>query len=57
MTTTSETHSKHLEDKEWKMHRIVGAECELHCGCGNGNDDNSDTGGSQLKDWGPVSAA
>ena len=36
--TTRETHSTELEDKTCF---IVGAECVMHCGCGNGN--NSDT--------------
>jgi len=46
MNTTRETYSSWLEDKACC---IVGAECEMHCGCGNGNDDNSDTRGSERK--------
>ena len=56
MYTARETYSAQLEDKgcctvgaERAMRCIMGAECEMHCGCGNGNDDNSDTGGSERK--------
>jgi hypothetical protein len=45
MNTTRETYSTQLEDKACC---IVGAECEMHCGCGNEND-NSDTRGSERK--------
>jgi len=45
MYTTPETYSIQLEDKACC---IVGAECEMHCGCGNRND-NSDTRGIERK--------
>jgi hypothetical protein len=54
MNTTSETYSTQLEDNaccivgaQWEMRCIVGAECEMHCGCGNGNNESSDTRGSE----------
>jgi hypothetical protein len=50
MYTTREKYSTELEDKACC---IVGAECGKHCGCENGNDDNSDTRGSERKMWTP----
>jgi len=44
MYTMREMYSTQLVDKACC---IVGTECEMRCGCGNGNDDNSDTRGSE----------